>query len=73
MADVSIQVNCGCGYKTDSLEAAKKHSDANNHKMTLSGIIKPVDLEKIAKVARELSELPLETDRIAALRRKISR
>lgn len=40
MASIKIQYNCGCGYHTDKLEEAVKHSDAKKHSLTVQGEIK---------------------------------
>lgn len=39
MASVSIKYGCGCGYRTDKLEEAIKHSDQDNHSLTVLGTI----------------------------------
>jgi len=41
MADIVLNVHCGCGFKTNSLEAASKHSDTTHHKMDINGMVVP--------------------------------
>lgn len=42
-ANVKIHINCGCGYKTDSLEEAVKHAEEKKHCLTVLGEVRPVD------------------------------
>jgi len=39
MASMKVKYNCGCGYSTDNLEEAVKHSDEKNHTLTATGTI----------------------------------
>ncbi len=41
MASVNIQYNCGCGYRTQKLEAAADHCDETHHVITVQGNIYP--------------------------------
>lgn len=77
MADVSISANCGCGYKTNRLEEAERHSDSTLHKMTILGTVVPTT----APTTLPSTVLSVETERtvsaekqptIAELRAKIN-
>ena len=46
MASVSVNYNCGCGFKTKSLEEAVRHSDEKNHILTALGLITPKTKKK---------------------------
>jgi len=39
MASVKVKFNCGCGYSTDKLEEAVKHSDKLKHTLTAHGTV----------------------------------
>jgi len=39
MARVLVKFTCGCGYSTERLEEAVRHSDDKRHTMTASGVI----------------------------------
>jgi len=39
MASVKITYFCGCGFRTEALEEATKHSDEKGHTMDVQGII----------------------------------
>ena len=41
MAGVTVEYNCGCGFRSKRLEAAEEHSDGSHHTMTIAGGIKP--------------------------------
>ena len=41
MAGVTVEYNCGCGFRSKRLEAAEEHSDGSHHIMTIAGGIKP--------------------------------
>ena len=51
MASTDIQYNCGCGYKTDKLEAAANHSDQRQHVMTAQGNIYPDEAKESLSIA----------------------
>lgn len=40
MASIRIKYQCGCGYQTDKLEEAVKHSDGKKHTLTVLGEIR---------------------------------
>ncbi len=69
---VALNVNCGCGYKTGSLEEAVKHSEAKLHRMTISGTIIPPPpanvVHKVTVVEKPVSE---DLSAIEQLRSKI--
>ena len=69
---VALNVNCGCGYKTGSLEEAIKHSETRHHKMTISGTIIPVPLPSIPRsVTPKEKPIPVDLSAIDELRAKI--
>ena len=39
MARLRVKYTCGCGYSTDKLEEAIKHSDEKSHTLTATGTI----------------------------------
>ena len=39
MATVKVKYHCGCGYSTDKVEEAVKHSDEKGHTLTAGGTI----------------------------------
>lgn len=39
--DVSIRINCGCGFTTASLIEAEIHAANNDHKMTITDMVIP--------------------------------
>ena len=40
MASIQIRYWCGCGYRTDQLEEAVKHSDEQKHTLTVLGEVR---------------------------------
>lgn len=38
---VSLKVSCGCGFKTEKLEEAVKHSEESRHQLTIGGSVLP--------------------------------
>jgi len=42
---IDMKVSCGCGFRTDNLAAALRHSGEYNHQLTISG---SVDVEREA-------------------------
>ena len=41
MATTDIRYSCGCGFRTDKVEEAVKHSDERKHTLTVLGTIQP--------------------------------
>lgn len=76
MADVDISHNCGCGYKSRSLEAAVRHSDTEHHTLTVLGTIRPasetIDKMAWARKAPVIDETPASLSRIEAVRHKLN-
>jgi len=40
MPEVKLNISCGCGFRTTTLEEAIKHSQEKNHTLTVLGEIK---------------------------------
>ena len=75
MADVKLNVNCGCGYRTSRLEEANKHSDTTHHALTILGTMIPTDKNRPAEVKttvvlREKESGEVSAESIKALRKK---
>lgn len=84
MASISIQYNCGCGYRSKVLEAAANHCDEKGHVITVQGNIYPekaliptaIPPTRARKAPAVVAEVPEETGPItnfAALKSRISR
>ena len=80
MASVRITYFCGCGFRTEALEAAIRHSEEKMHTLDVHGIITspkkkpeqvlvaPRSLGKPAKIIPEDYK-----DRLAKLRKSVGR
>lgn len=56
MASTVLDIHCGCGFKTHSLEAAVKHSDETHHVIvSFSGTIKPTVSKPASKIVSKAS------------------
>jgi len=69
---VTLNVNCGCGYKTGRLEEAIKHSETKHHRMTISGTIIPPPLQGAPRLVTPKEEItPVDLSAIERLRASI--
>lgn len=55
MADVKLNISCGCGFKARRLEEAEKHSDTSHHIITVLGMIKPTVSKAANKATSKVS------------------
>lgn len=84
MASVNIQYNCGCGYRTQKLEAAVNHCGETQHVITVQGniypdkapipsAVAPTRTRKAATPAVEVIEETGPITNFAALKSRITR
>ena len=71
MADVIVYANCGCGYRTERLEEAEKHSDSEHHKMVISGAVSRA--KNVPSSTRPSEPTQVDTSSIETLRKKFSK
>ena len=73
MTSVNIDYNCGCGYSTKDLEAAKKHADSHGHSLTVCGSIKAsMTSKELKKTTRTVSKVVHKTSPFDDLRSNLS-
>lgn len=53
MASVTIDYNCGCGYHTKDLEAAREHADSSGHSLTVVGSVRAPKVIKTVRAPKE--------------------
>lgn len=72
MADIDLDFNCGCRFKTKSSEEASRHSDTKRHIITVMGTVRPEFVEKEPE-RRSAREGKVTDDEFATLRRAIGK
>lgn len=79
MASIDINYNCGCGFRSKTLEAATAHSDGSSHVITVQGNIypdkapEPTRSRKTVTPAVEVAEETGPIVDFASLKSRISR